>query len=280
MPIKKVRKKYFFVRRRTKKWMGLLLISIVSVFGAYSINKLLNATPDNTTLKLTMVGDSIPDAQFLTAQYERTVYPYSVIPGGVHSREELSANIRNDSIVSEHYADFDVARAQLVNARETRFMYVSYRLKNKIYWTSKKIRIPQGETLITDGSCEARTRCGNMVSATPMTPVSDAEPDVEVFDVPQLAQLGLPQLEPLFEPGLPPLMLIPAPDNLPGLPPTIVPSIPPVLSWTPKYPLVVDPPGDPRNTPPTGPAVPEPSTMVLMLTGLAVTAIIGIRRNK
>ena len=165
MPIKRVKKKYFLIRRRTRKWIGLLLISIISVFGAYSFNKLLNTDSNNTAFKLTTGGSSIPDAQFLTAHYERTVYPYSVIPGGVQSREELSANIRSDSVVTAHYADFDVTKAKLVNARETRFMYVSYRLKNKIYWTSKKIRIPQGETLITDGTCEeiGRASCRERV---------------------------------------------------------------------------------------------------------------------
>ncbi|MDR1728350.1 MAG: PEP-CTERM sorting domain-containing protein [Acidobacteriota bacterium] len=305
----KVKKKKRSIVRKYGEWLGLLLVAVASVLSAHTFNKLLNTEGGLLTSRTPVVKITPPelDAQFLMAQYERKVFPYSVIPGGVRSREELSANVRTDKVVTAHYADFDVSKARLVQAPSTRFMYVSYRLKNKIYWTSKKIRIPQGETLITDGTCEARTRCGNRVSATPQTPVSENEPDVESFDIPQMASMDLPQLDPLVVPGLPPVVPMGAPSDLtespttPGAvpPPTIASNIPPLMPWVPRYPyppsinippvVIQDDPKDPddpnnphnpQDEPPIGAEVPEPGTMVLVFTGLAAAAAIGIRRRK
>jgi hypothetical protein len=61
------------------------------------------------------------------AEESRLVYPYSVIPGGIRSKEELAAHFATDNVVSDHYIDFDVLNAKIVKADRTRMMYVSYR---------------------------------------------------------------------------------------------------------------------------------------------------------
>src|SRR4051794_15398038 len=38
----------------------------------------------------------------------RTVFPYSVIPGGAATAQALTTAIANDPVVSAHYANFDV----------------------------------------------------------------------------------------------------------------------------------------------------------------------------
>ena len=141
----------------------------------------------------------IPDLyeKFQPAKYERVVYPYSVIPGGVRSREELAASMSRDLVVAAHYADFKVSQARIIRADETRFMHVSYRVQDKVYWTSKKIEIPEGEALITDGDQIARARCGNRVSAVPVEPISEEEPMIETFDFPRMASNETPELGPL-----------------------------------------------------------------------------------
>jgi hypothetical protein len=135
------------------------------------------------------------------AESKRIIYPYSVIRGGVRSREELAAGIKNDRFVAAHYADFKVDQARIVEAEETKFVYVSYRKRDKIYWTAKKIELPKGETLITDGINCARTRCGNRVSATPEEPVSEEEPAVETFNIPYLVNLKFSDMENTSESG-------------------------------------------------------------------------------
>jgi hypothetical protein len=143
------------------------------------------------------------DPQFHPAQNERPVYPYSVIQGGVLSREELLEQISNDQVVAGHYARFETDRARIVRAEETRFMHVAYRLRNRVYWTVKKIKIPKGETLITDGKDFARTRCGNRVSVEPMEPVEEKEePAIETFDTPTLVRLEEPDLPGFAEHGI------------------------------------------------------------------------------
>ena len=70
----------------------------------------------------------------------RPLYSYSVIPGGVHSAQELKYAIAHDAVVAEHYADFDIAKARIVRLQRTRTAYVSYRLGDRIYWTKKRLR--------------------------------------------------------------------------------------------------------------------------------------------
>ena len=115
----------------------------------------------------------------------RPVYPYSIIPGGVASAAELRAAVAHDPIVAAHYAAFDLANARVFRVQEPRAVYVSYRKGDDVFWTSKKLRLAVGETLITDGQHISRTRCGNQISDGPRLPVSLAgDPEPQTLDTP------------------------------------------------------------------------------------------------
>jgi hypothetical protein len=202
--------------------------------------------------------------QLRPAKNERFVYPYSVIPGGVLSREELVNSISSDRVVANHYSRFAVDQAKIVKAEETQFRYVAYRLRNKVYWTKKALRIPKGETLITDGSECARTRCGNMVSAVPMEPVSEEEPAIETFDMPVLARLEAPELDALPESSL-------DLGEFPVLESYIPVQRPKILPYYYRPLFVVKP---------TDVVVPEPATLSLLAIGLVAFVTIRFARKK
>ena len=168
--------------RRFLTWA--CLFTIVAI-GAYSANRLFDTADSRTGLNTALAKSPAREGQIQTMQYERKIYPYSIVRGGMRSREEVYANIRTDHAVAEHYSGFNIDETRVIQAPKSRPMYVSYRLGDEVYWTAKAINIPQGETLITDGTIEARTRCGNRLSATPMTPTSDEEPDIAFFDIPE-----------------------------------------------------------------------------------------------
>lgn len=111
----------------------------------------------------------------------RSLFPYSVIPGGAHSALDLRNAVRNDPVVAAHYEDFDVTKAHIASLEQDRLVYVSYRIADHVFWTSKKLMLPKGETVITDGTHEARTRCGNRISETPAGPISKEEPSAEML---------------------------------------------------------------------------------------------------
>jgi hypothetical protein len=204
-------------------------------------------------------------ARFQPAKNKRYVYPYSVIPGGVMSREELASVIGSDSVVARHYARFAVEQARIIRAGESQFMHVSYRLRNKVYWTAKKIRIPQGESLITDGNEVARTRCGNMVSAAPQEPVSEEEPTAESFEMPLLAQVEAPELD------MPPAIGLDFPDvGVPMIEPYIPVQRPTILPYYYRPLFIVQP----------DVVVPEPGTLGLLATGLIVLVTVRLTRRK
>ncbi len=76
----------------------------------------------------------------------RSIYPYSIIPGGISSVEELKIAITHDPLVKAHYRGFNLAKAHIVRLTKDRAVHVSYRLGGGIYWTQKSIILLRGET--------------------------------------------------------------------------------------------------------------------------------------
>ncbi len=183
---------------------------------------------------------------------KRAVYPYSVIPGGVKSVEELKNAIASDSVVSAHYATFDLSRTRILRLDRNRTMHVSYRLGSNVYWTKRELRLAKGETLITDGVHMAREMD---------TPLKPQDTDVRIVSGAPLDS----SLTQMPGPGVPPVE---------GGPP------PPPPHGSGNDPIILGPPA------PTGPGsigagpwptplsparvvpVPEPSTLLLLLIGL------------
>jgi len=143
----------------------------------------------------------------------RPSYPYSVIVGGAYSPGELRFANSKDTVVRDHYSDFDLKHAQLVRLVDDHFQYVSYRIKDQVYWTKKKLRIPSGELLLTDGVQYARARCGNRLSDTPRkAAASPHEPDAAVLSLPAVNMGLLPKLA---------LAIPPDPHEIPSDPSTL-----------------------------------------------------------
>ena len=120
----------------------------------------------------------------------RVVYPYSIVPGGVRNARELQEATAHDPVAAHHYAGFDFSKARTIELQESRLVYLSYRLHDKVYWTHKKIALHKGEKLLTDGKTTARTRCANQVSDQAKNAVSPEEPPAEKFEDPYLADGG------------------------------------------------------------------------------------------
>jgi hypothetical protein len=132
------------------------------------------------------------DSDFSTpskASIENPVYSYSVIPGGVRSAKALETALQHDPVAAAHYADFHVASVRLIRLARERKAHVSYRLGNQIFWTRKEVILHPGETLLSDGTHLARTRCGNRVAEVPDGPVAPVEPPVDVIDGPVVPAL-------------------------------------------------------------------------------------------
>lgn len=56
-----------------------------------------------------------------------------------------------------------------------RYAFVSFRENGRIFWTKGRLKVQQGEILLTDGRNYAKTRCGSRLSDIPMTPTSITE---------------------------------------------------------------------------------------------------------
>jgi hypothetical protein len=268
----------------------LLLVTLAALVTALGLDGLLQfirwAQP--LTLAIVAPGGKVPPAD----RALRPIYPYSVIPGGAYSPDELRNAISKDSVVRDHYKDFDVKVTRLVTLSADRYQSVSYRIKNKVYWTRRKIRIPKGEVLLTDGIHFARTRCGNRLCAAPLPQTT--------FSIAPLKALSLPPFTPqllakneLMLPAAPVLAELPAQPGLEFELPRVGPYVPPTpempgntaenwppievtsppLPIIPGYPIL---PGSPPpvfspQPPPVVAEVPEPSSIYLFIAASAVS---------
>ncbi len=110
------------------------------------------------------------------------VYRNSVVAGGVHSPQDVYRAVASDRVVRDHYADVSLANLKVVRASSGRDAYMSYRIGDRVFWTSKRVPLNPGETLLTDGTMTIRARCGNLVSDEAMLPTSPDEPSAAVLD--------------------------------------------------------------------------------------------------
>ena len=197
------------------------------------------------------------------------VYPYSVVPGGIRNAAELREAAARDYAIRRHYARFDFDHARLIRAAEAREVYLSYRIRNTIFWTHKRVHLLPGELLLTDGKITARARCGNQISDIAKPEVSNEEPDEDVLDQPVAAVdaapsspvrplLAMPEL-PVGEPTAPKLF---AGGFIFPYVPIGVP-VPSAACST----KIVDGKCVPKHK---KPVVPEPPTMLLAASGLAL----------
>lgn len=134
-----------------------------------------------------MPGSAAPVAHFAygapaAANTARRIYPYSIVPGGVASREDLARRAGADPVVARHYASFDIGKAHPVAVTRARAVHVSYRKGDKVYWTAHKVMLAAGETVFTDGASDIRGRCGNRISDRPQLPVAMNEPSAQELD--------------------------------------------------------------------------------------------------
>jgi hypothetical protein len=221
-------------------------------------------------------------------------YPYSVIPGGASSAVELRNAIANDPTVRAHYADFAVASTRVERLKAPQAFYVSYRIGNQIFWTKKALTIPAGETILSDGSRMARTRCGNRLSAVPVAPVAKAEVAPEAMELPAgempLATIAAPVELPVTPAPLTEVASVPpVPATVAGPTGGIFLPLPPYIpvglggSSTPGTPTSPGSPGGPSGTPPGGgpsgtppgtPPVPAPEPSGLLMLGAGLAGIL------
>lgn len=212
------------------------------------------AWPAATTVTRAPLG-----VRFLVSGHETPAalaHLYSVIPQGIHSEKQLARFLADHPVVARHYANFDLRNFRLVRLRHDRMAYVSFRLGNLIFWTSRKIRLFAGESLVTDGTHYARARCGNRISYVPKQPTTAWQPPGLALEAPILHLTPASfHSSPLH--GSSTVQLLPSDGPGGGIP---------------FFPVVFIPPGGgtPVGSPlPDAPLpTPEPATLLLFSSGL------------
>ena len=187
----------------------------------------------------------------------RKIYPYSVIPGGVGSVDDIQDAVQRDPVVAGHYSLLKVSTLQKVQLSRPIAAYVSFRIGTRVFWTARKLNVAAGETVFLDKEGNGvRGRCGNQLSRLPMTPVTEIvklEPTPYTLDTPVTPGIPpSPQQVPPVPAAEVPNLLSPQP-----APPTPTPSPIGSLSSPPLYQPIYGFPGGPLpTTPPIGVVTP------------------------
>ena len=223
------------------------------------------------------VSSDIQKSRLLT---QRPLFPYSVIPGGAVSVAELTRAIQHDPVVAGHYSGFNVAGSRVIVLDKESPFYVSYRIGENVFWSRKTLTLHKGETILSDGTHAARTRCGNRLAAAPQLPVSKQEPALEAFEKAQ------EEIPPAIETAInlplvlrPSLNLMPIGNEFVPVGEGFVPYLPPIPwePFIPLQPLQPNPPPPPVPPPPPPPIpIPEPTEGELLLIGFFALWGIGV----
>ena len=238
--------------RRQRKTARMLVgaVSAASFIGTILVvhlTKVLEPAQDFSHVRAVSTKPSASASSSKTdanaADSPRPVFKYSIVPGGVRSGDEVVRAMLRDPVVAEHYAHVVPAALRTETLTAPLSVSVSYRVGDQVFWTKKKLTLSKGEKVLTDGKTTLRERCGNILSMEPLGPSLETEPAAPEFDL---------RIDP-FTPhdGVNPLGYPPDPPAPPSGPPPGTPT-----------PFSLDPP------PPT--VVPEPSTWVLIATGLGL----------
>jgi hypothetical protein len=193
------------------------------------------------------------------SELHQTIYPFSIVPGGIRSIDELRRAMASSPEIYEHFANFDFDHARY--GRVTGCYFVSF-LDHGIRWTKKCIWL-NDEPMITDGKFTILLRCANRVSDKPQVPAEDVDISQPII-IPAPAVTGWPS-RPLLSSTDP----LPAPTSSPGGTGGDPPGC---------CPLVGFPGNDPRPVP-----VPEPSTVSMIglgVLGLALIYGLSLRKSK
>jgi hypothetical protein len=221
-------------------------------------------TATHQTLPESVDGSSKIDPFIIESHWQkssRPTFPYSVIPGGIENVTALKSAIARDPVVAANYANFDLSKAHIVKASAESYVYVSYRIGDQVFWTTRRLKIASGEALITDGRYTSRTRCGNLISLTPQKPMRPVEPDIHVMDVPEPPNIP-------SGPG-PVVFDRPTPMDQPSPPGESKQDVPRGDGPYPNVPTIYVPiGGDPTPVHPPAVPVPEPGMLPLLFTGL------------
>jgi hypothetical protein len=289
--------------------LGLVVAAAATWWGVSNHQRALSSGSAPQSAETAARGSKFLAPVFVSStRSHRVVYPYSIIPGGVQTPNELEQISESDDVVARHYAGFNFSKASVVEIERPALVYLSYRIHDKVFWTKKRVALRKGEKLITDGKITARTRCGNRVSSTPQNAASAQEPAAESFerpfgdggsaiDVPipgdfhsalssraQVLGFGTGALGPAMASALygpyfgggapgfsPPPLPLPVGSCGPALPGKPAKGSAQAAAST-TNPCTPGTPNPPPGTPPpvTPPAaVPEPGTIVLLVSGLA-----------
>jgi hypothetical protein len=162
------------IERAGASFVGLGFFGLIALAG--TPRSLQNRMGSAAVTWSAVVAAPAVSPSVLAPQGMRYQYPYSVIPGGVSSIDELREAIGSDPEVAEHLADFDFTRAQMVKLDRDSAYFVSYRLESGVFWTTERIVIRRGEILVTDGTSFLRARSGSRLSSVPCLPVTSLEP--------------------------------------------------------------------------------------------------------
>ena len=199
---------------------------------------------------------------------------------GVHRVSEFRSAIWRDPVITKRTSNFKLDRARVIEANASRDFHVSYRIGKKMFWTKKRLKVAKGERVITVGT--NIRELGVLMCSLKCHRAKHHRMNQRLR---LLNALLNPPSEPT--PFMPPVVIGGGPLNPPSGP---TPFIPPVVTGggpldppsepTPSIlPVVIgEGPLDPADGGNSSDPVPEPTTILLLGSGLLGLIVYGRKK--
>jgi hypothetical protein len=171
---------------------------------------------------------------------------FALLRGGFSSVNEFFDRVHDDPVLHAFYGDCADRNASMHALPEDITAFSTFRKGNKIAWAARPLLVKKGEYVMTFCGKTVLARCGNLISASPMTPSEDIPPAL---------------LEAPSEPAEPPIKLAavaPPATGEPANPATVAAAVPAHHGFFFIPPFYIPQGGGHSTPPPTGFTPPPP----------------------
>ena len=163
--------------RNTSRLRLRTVLAVAFFAGILLVGSIIMLSKTSTAPKSETASIQLPaEDYFQDADFERDGKWYGLCnKNSIQSIEDFRRTVSEDPALRNHYAAFNWDKAQMGKLQQPMLAYVYFKKDGQIFRKEKPIKLPAGDTYISDGKTTVRTYCCNNYVASAALPPDQAE---------------------------------------------------------------------------------------------------------